>query len=997
MVAAGFSARRAYALDPAKSIAECSVDAWRSRDGLPGVVRALAQTAEGYLWIGTNATLARYGGGTVVAVPPPQALSRASDVTGLLAARDGTLWIAPSRGDPVCERAGVLADCLPEGQRLPSGAHIIDLAQGPDAAMWIASAEGIYRFADGHLVLEHAAASMPVGHIAGLLADARGSVWVGASGGLYRIEGKALSADARAPVRQAGAISALHEGRDGRIWAAGENCLLRLEGADGATCFGGAAGYPGGHPSQLIEDRDGNVWFGTRTGLHRFRPEEGFTRFSREDGLPEDEVTAVFEDREGSLWVGTRGWGMAQFTDRTLDSAGPPSLRNRWINSVAEDAAGALWVATRTGVIRWRREIRQEQTFTKTDGLPSDNVLTVHPGRAGDVWIGTDRGLARWHEGHVDRPVAFTAAASALHLDDEGVLWIGTADGVSRVREVNGGLRVEAATVGPGLQVNELRGMQHDSNGVLWLSAGGKLQRIDFQPGVAGTAGALVTPQLPPAIGDVGKIRSLYRDGAGTLWLGSGDGLYRYQAQRWTHYAAAQGLAPEDLFQVLSDEHGHLWASTIAGIVRITTQSLDDVAAGRRARIDSVSFHASDQRREVGAVRARQPGAWRGHDGRLWFATSRGLVSLDPARLRVNAVPPAVLIEEVLVDGRPAARGGQQAFPPGAGALEFHFSSITLIEPQKAEHRYRLEGFDAGWIEAGTRRAAYYTNIAPGHYRFRVQGSNADGVWNETGDSFVLTLAPHVYQTWWFYVLAAAAMLGLAFSFHRMHVAEVHSRYAATFAERNRVARELHDSLLQGMAAALLRMKGLRKRFAPAAPPANADAVAGALADIESLIGQNMEETRRFVWDLREQPGVAAPGLGPRLEQVVRATAEGASVAIDVRIDPGAARVDLAQHPRRELLQIAREAVANAITHAQASRIEVCLGRSGDQLTLCVNDDGRGFDPNHVPGAGVGHFGLIGMRERAASIGALKLETGPGQGTRVEVTIDLNNREHLDA
>jgi signal transduction histidine kinase/ligand-binding sensor domain-containing protein len=987
ILAAGLSSGPARAIDPEKSLGECSVDSWRSRDGVPGWVRALAQTPEGYLWIGTNAGLARYGGGKVEPVAsPPTAAAPASaiDVMALLAARDGTLWITPSRGDPICARAGVVQDCFPAGQHLAAGAHIIDLQQDAHGAIWIATAEGIYQFAAGHLGLRHAAVALPFDRPLALLPDRKGRLWVGAASGLFHVRGSSVERYPAAAAADLGAVSSFFETPGGRIWVAAERGLLRIEGEE-ASFFGAAAGFASGRPTQVIEDRDGNVWFGGRRGLTRFRPGQGFVRFTRQDGLPEDDVTCVFEDREGSLWVGTRGWGIAQFTDRTLDGrAGPPSLQDRWINSLAEDPAGSLWVGTRSGLTRWRRDQHQERTWGKADGLPSDNVLSVQPTPTGAIWVGTEAGLARWRDGKIDLPVPFAAAVTALYLDHAGVLWIGTSDGVAKLQTSEPSAAappvVQRLSLEPGLQLNEIRGMQHDDRGVLWLSAGGKLFNVDP------ATDTVVTPtSVDPAIG---KIRSLFRDEQGVLYLGSADGLVLNQAGGWTRFTGAQGLVSADLFQVVTDDRGSVWASTTAGIVRVAKSSLAEVAAGRRARVDIVAFPASDQRREVGAVRARQPGAWRGRDGRLWFATSRGVVSLDPARLRVNTVPPVVLVEKYLVDGRPADRAGRQAFPPGAGALEFHFSSITLIEPQKANHRYRLEGFDQDWIEAGTRRAAYYTNIPPGQYRFRVQGSNADGVWNQTGDVVALTLAPHYYQTWWFYALCAAAALGLGFSFNRMHVAQVHSRYAATFSERNRVARELHDSLLQGMAAALLHMKGLRKRFGPTAPPPKPDAVAGALERIESLIGLNMEETRRFVWDLRERPIGGGPVLVPALEQLVRQVREGTAVEVKLRVDNGAALLSLPQHPQRELLRITQEALTNAIKHAQAAHIEVSLSSRDHQAIVAVVDDGRGFDPAQAPGADAGHFGLVGMRERAAGIGTLIIESQPGQGTRVEVTID---------
>jgi signal transduction histidine kinase len=520
--------------------------------------------------------------------------------------------------------------------------------------------------------------------------------------------------------------------------------------------------------------------------------------------------------------------------------------------------------------------------------------------------------------------------------------------------------------------------MQHDDRGTLWLSAGGKLLQV--------ADGRVRVPPAPVPV--IGKVRSLHRDGEGTLWLGTFDGLVRQRGGAWHLFGADAGL-PGDVYQVVTDRNGFLWAGTSQGIVRVSTRVLADIEAGRRRYADAAVFHATDQRREVDASRSHQPGAWRGGDGRLWFATSRGVVSVDPARLRVNPYPPAVRIERAFVDGRPAGRGATNRFPPGSGALEFHFAGITLLEPQRAQHRYRLEGFDHQWVEAGTRRVAYYTNIGPGRYRFRVQASNADGVWNEAGDAVDFTLAPHLHQTWWFYGLCAAGLLGLGFSFHRLRVAQVHSRYAATFAERNRFARELHDSLLQGMAAALLQLRTVRKRLAPAAPAPPADAVRAELEAVENLIGANMEETRQLVWDLREQAPGAAP-IEPALGQLVRRAAERSS--IDVRLHAEGAATALPPRIRRELLRIAQEALSNALTHAQARHVEVRVTHDQDSVRLSVHDDGRGFDPGAAPGSTTGHFGLVGMRERAAAIGALAIESQPGRGTTVEVTIRKRER-----
>jgi signal transduction histidine kinase len=420
-----------------------------------------------------------------------------------------------------------------------------------------------------------------------------------------------------------------------------------------------------------------------------------------------------------------------------------------------------------------------------------------------------------------------------------------------------------------------------------------------------------------------------------------------------------------------------------SGIRRISRASIDELERGRRTRLDVMSFDVSDQGREVGATRTRQPGAWKGRDGRLWFATQRGVVSVDPARVRVDTPVPPVLIEEAFVDGRRAARGAANAFPPGSGALEFHFAAITLLEPQKAQHRYRLEGFEDHWVEAGTRRVAYYTNVGPGRYRFLVQGSNADGIWNQTGDALAFSLAPHFHQTWFFYGGAGLALLALVLAFHRMRLAQVHGRYVATFAERTRVARELHDSLLQSMAAVLMQLRGLRKLFGGAVARPTDQAITGEITTIEEVVATNIEETRRLLWDLRGETRGGAADLGAAVARLARKLA--GARGVEVRTSVEGIATPLPQHACRELLLITQEAITNALEHASASRIEVRLQYLPGEVALTISDDGQGFDPTAAPAAG--HFGLQGMRERASALGSFAVESRPGGGTRIVVRV----------
>jgi signal transduction histidine kinase len=863
--------------------------------------------------------------------------------------------------------------------------------------VWIAAPEGVYRSEGKRLVLARAASAWN-GAPPTAVRHSQGLLWVGTTHGLYVGPAVAAADVALAPAAARDVaiqqpIVAIARGAGDRLWVVAEQALIRLEGS--------TRQYLTGDPdvklarlTTALEDRDGNLWIGSRSGLFRYQTGTGFVRFSRQDGLPDDDVSALFEDREGSLWVGTRSGGLAQFSDRTVDRrTGPPGLRSQWISAVAEEDDGTLWAATQRGLTRWRDG--QERTFTSADGLPGGDVLSVHPGRPGELWVGTEQGLARRQGERFAAVAGVTAPVSALHFEagDGGSLWAGTGEGLFRIQ----GDAVQRFPVPPGLLGpggGEIRAIARDDQNVLWLSANGTLLRLSggqLQRDVS-------LPVASPAAGPTGKVRSIARDADGTLWVGSGDGLFRRRQGRWRLFGRAEGVERTDLFQVAPDDQGYLWVGVNHGLLRFSRAELEAVDRGQRKLVAPVSIELLDQQREVRVTRTRQPGVWKNRAGRLRFASSRGVVSIDPRRVPLNTLPPPIRIERALVDGRPARRGEANEFPPGSGAMEFHFAAITLLDPRRAQHRYRLEGFDRDWIDAGTRRAAYYTNLGPGHYRFRVQGSNADGVWNDKGDALELTLAPHFYQSIWFYGLAAAAALGLALSLHRSRVARLRAFYAATLVERARVARELHDSLLQGMAAALMHLRGVRKRFAADKAAAPVETVARELKEIEQLVADNIEETRQFVWDLRDRnsqsghdadDGDDSRHLAPALTELTAKLVPPGSLEAKVVVE--GEPLPLPRQVQRELLRIAHEAVVNAVQHGQARHLETRLHYDQAALSLSVHDDGRGFDLQGVAEAKPGHFGLTGMRERASRLGQFAIESATGQGTTITVNVALKD------
>jgi ligand-binding sensor domain-containing protein/signal transduction histidine kinase len=965
----------AAALDPRKTLADCSANLFRGRDGLPGAwIRAITQTRDGFLLVGTNGGLVRYDGARLVPIASPRPFSRGADVYDLILGRDGQPFVVTSYDHPLCLHGSTAEECLSKGQRPPPGSRFFSAYQEPGGMLWLIGREALFRVVGDKVErLDEVLGKLPFSRATAVLRDQRGRLLIGSPEGLFELQGDHAVPLITPQGPITAAIESLFQAPGGRLWVATRGALWRLQG-DQWTSF---PMRDDGHQAKLIEDRDGNVWIGTMMGLTRFR-DGRFTTFTTHDGLPDKNVTAVFEDREGSLWVGTRAGGLVQFTDRTVDTqAAPPRLRNEWIDSLCETADGAQWFGTHFGLTRWKNSV--ETTWDEKSGLLSAAVFAVLPGRAdpAEVWVGTSLGLSRWTdqkpEPKIETIARLEKPVRSLYLDRAGTLYVGSEGALFRLPE--GKTTLEPVEHAAGFDPLQIRGMQEDDQGVLWVAATGGLAMIDRSNGKLRRAPLPAGMILPPA-------RAIHRDAQGVLWFGSaGNGLLRRSGGTFRVFGTADGV-PDQLNQVLSDDLGFLWLGTGGGILRVAESDL--LNPQRRAPVRLVTFDTSDQHRDVSAMNVRQPGAWVGRDGRLWFASWSGALTIDPHRVRINEVPPPVLIEEASVDGRAVnlqRTGALQTFPPGPGNLEFHFTAVTLLEPYKAVHRYQLEGFDRGWTTAGARRVAYYTNIPPGQYHFRVQGSNADGIWNLVGDGIAFELRPHIYRTRWFYGLCLVLLAGVAALLYHGRLARLRREYLAAFAERSRLARELHDTLLQGMSVVAMQLGSVRRRLGPGAGPAIRD-----LEAIEHVVTSSLEETRRLVWNLRERPG-PANDLGATIGRLAERMAEGQKARCRVSVEGDAVR--LSNEVQDTLFRITQEALTNAFKHANADHIDVRLCYEQGAVKLSVSDDGQGFDPARAQGPSAGHFGLLGMRERAAPVGRLDVDTRPGLGTTITVTVTI--------
>jgi diguanylate cyclase (GGDEF)-like protein len=751
---------------------------WNTENGLPtNVVRDIRQTADGFLWLASYEGLVRFDGVAfrTFAEGDIPGLPRAS-FRRLAVDRHGALWAATETGG-VVRRANGRWKVFTTHDGLPSG-RVTAVLPDPDGSVWVGTRAGIGRIAGDRVTRLAMPAGEPepavtalglarggglwIGTVAGgvlrfhagtvtritrrdglgddrvtaLQVDGEGDVWVGTFAGVARIHGgRVTRPGADAPVLPSPVNDLLEDGGGG-WWLAADNGLFRLEGGriTPVTRPGGSAFI---EVDGLYADREGNVWVGSRRdGLLRVRT-AAVRMLTTRSGLPHDFVTTVTGDGRGGEWIATRG-GVVQRT--AAGAAGARYTRGTLPNEVARDVlldrAGDLWVATNSGLTRVHAG--QARTFTVRDGLPDDRVRTLLEDREGALWIGTYNGLARRAGGTITRFGAESGLPDpyvlTLHQDRGGTLWVGT-----------------------------------QSAGVFLLRGG------RFVPGPRELAGQ--------------PIFRMSDDADGTVWVGTSRGLARVRAGRVTLFTARDGLRGNTVFQALDDGAGALWLTGPWGIARVPRQELEAVAAGRARVVNAKSFGMSDGLavREVSSI----GDAWRAPDGVTYFPTPAGVALIDPRRLKRNAVPVIPHVERVVADDRELTEAARVEVGPGRHRLEIYFTAPSFVSPEDLRFRYRLEGFDAGWTDGGTRRAAFYTNVPPGRYTFRVQARNEDGVWSARTGTVSLYLRPYFWQTRWFLALAVLAAAALILVLHRVRVR------AAELASREEVLRamSLRDEL----------------------------------------------------------------------------------------------------------------------------------------------------------------------------------------------------------
>jgi signal transduction histidine kinase/ligand-binding sensor domain-containing protein len=768
----------AGALDSSKAISQFGHDVWQ--DELPqNTIHCILQARNGYLWLGTYEGLIRFDGVRFVLYDTrPPANLRGTAVLALAEDRSGTLWIATNGGLSRFENGRFSTTGTAEG--LPSNV-VFSLCEGKDGSLWVGTDRGVARKWHGAFTVFTTANGLANDSVRSIVEGEPGVFWFATDDGLSRLRDGRFTTWRAGDGLPASLLRLLVRGEEGEIWIGGYGGLTRLRDGTFRT-FTTADGLPENFVRALYRDRGGSLWVGTENGgLSRFR-DGRFVSFSTRDGLSHDYVRSVFEDREGSLWVGTNG-GLDRFRDSNFTTfSRSEGLSHNFARTVLEDSTGTIWIGTDGGGLS-RLSNGSIRNFGVADGLPNDSVRALVEDRDGTIWVGTRGGLARVSRGETFRLLPAPEGlpsnlVRALVVDRTGIVWVGTEGGGLAGWD---GARFRVLSRKDGLPHDDIRALHEDQAGNLWVATRGGIARLG---GLASGSPRVRTYSRRDGLAN-DIVFSFLEEPDGTLWVGTDGGLSRISGERIVSLSTDDGLCDNKVFRILDDGRGSFWTSSNRGVCQLDAASLRKVADSGRGKVVSRLYNKADGMPANQCNGASQPAGWKDRQGRLWFPTVHGVVRIDPGDLHRNQLVPPVIVEEALVDGSAVDLRSNPRVRPGPGKFEFRYTALSLLAPSRVAFRFRLFGLEDRWTDAGGRRTAYYNNVPPGRYEFRVQGSNNDGVWNEVGDRVSFELLAPWWKSRWAWMLYLVATVTFVLGGVRWRTAALR-RYNVLLEERVR-------------------------------------------------------------------------------------------------------------------------------------------------------------------------------------------------------------------
>ena len=973
----GAAARLAYGLDPHKRLTQYSRKVWTQEHGLPqDTIRAIGQTTDGYLWLGTDEGLARFDGYDFTVFTKDLSKLPANSITALEAGPAGSLWIGTSSGLSLYQNGAFHNYTTRDG--LPDDT-VIQMCVDHAGTLWVVAGVDLVKFDGKKFTVFRAGKDLPLNAARTVYEDRRHNLWVAGFGGVLRRAGDKFETVVDSATAGLDAITRIVEDERNNLWIAGSDGIM-LRYADGRIRrFDTRDGLPDLFVRAIWLDRDGNLWAGTNNGLARFANNR-FTTLSGPEGRSQDQVRTLFEDREGNLWLGADD-GLSRLQDDEFSvytkteglPADDPTI-------VFQDHAGRVWVGYHdSGLVLFSSDGFKQ--YTRRDGLASDEIFSIRETHDGDLLIGTRGGLTRMHGGRLTTfrppdPLARESVYDSLE-DRAGRLWLALPQGLAQLQDgKRSGENPKLRIVLPGgpLLNNAFVALTEASDGSLWAGTYGK--------GLWHLSGDRQR-QFTTADGlSSDDIRALREGSNGTLWIATfGGGLNAYTSGKFSSFTAKDGLLSDNISGV-ADDGESLWLSTTRGVCRIAKRQLHGFADRNIKVLEPVNYGVEDGLRSAQCAPGFPipGGPRRSSDGRLWFPTSRGLAVIDPNRRKHAAVAPSVHLLEATADGRPVDLSHRARLQPRTERVQIRYTAVYLSAPERVQFWRKLEGLDPDWVRVGARRVSDYNSLAHGNYKFVVRAQLPGGPASE--ETYTFEVLPAFYETFWFRMLGVLAIMAAGWMIYQMRLRQIRYRFAVVLEERARLAREIHDTLAQGFVGIVSQLDAVSL-----AMPEGTSRARQFLDLARKMARHSLTEARRAVSDLR-----ASVLEGRDLAAALNSGAQmwtagsGVQVEVDVSGEPKALPSDMEQH----LLRIAQEAVTNVLKHAGASKVWVKLHMEARKLYLRVADDGHGFEQKDAFSSKVGHFGLLGMRERAERLGGeLRLASHPGEGTEVEVTVPL--------
>jgi ligand-binding sensor domain-containing protein/signal transduction histidine kinase len=932
---------------------------WEARDGLPNqTAQVFAQTKDGSLWIGTTGGLLRFDGARFTAYNRQNApLLLERSVNCLLASRDGSLWIGTEGGGLVRLQKGVFQRISAPGGL--SNSFIRAVYEDHRGIVWVGADQGLFRVSGASMTRVDGSRGTPSIFVRAIAEDQHGHIWVG---GTTLLEFDGASVREHAPNRKltGDLITSMLIARDGNFWVGTLSGLFKYTSSGVWSRIQGFSAQV----AVIQEDTNGLLWVGTvGQGLYLYRQRHLVHVSST--GLPSRTVQAVLEDGEKNIWLGTRA-GILSLSRTPVNIISLPGGADFEFETIYRDSDGSIWVAASTQLFRIRDGLAKPFSFA---GLSNLRVRTLLRDRQGNLWIGTEgSGLLRMVGNKIQRLTNNNGLINdfvrVIMQSRDGSIWVGTDGGVTHI----GPRGLQNYAVQSGLAYFSITALFEDRNGDVWVGTSRGLSHI--------SKGRIVRDAATNSMQNE-QLWSIDQDTSGAIWFGTSSGLYGYRAGKVVHLTTSDGLANNTIYQILQDSKENFWLSGPNSVSRLAVTELDAFATGEKSRVHLNLYLNSYEMESAVLYSGMQPGGLVTRPGDLWFPSNKGAVHIAADQIIPRSSSP-VVIDQLVADGQQIPPGQTVGLRPGNGRLEISYAAIHLRSQEGLRYRYKMEGLES-WSEASTRRTADYTHLPSGKYRFRVQSFEVDNPDAVSESSILIVQEPHFYSTLWFVGCCAIALFGLVFMIYTLHIRQMRMRFLAVSEERTRLAREMHDTVIQGcvgVSSLLEAALGVEDSEEPLRQQL--------LSYATDQIRATIEAAREAVWALRNS-SVSAADARSLCEDLARKFQS--DTGIPIRCNVSGVPFKLGESATHELMLTIKEALTNAVTHANPKSVNIDVCFTKHDLQIEVRDDGWGFDPSAILPRN-GHYGILGMQERARLLGGdLKIKSDLVQGTTLCIFI----------